>query len=173
MQIVKTQSGKIQIVERGKICQSLQCIISYRVVGNNRIDLTDSSKEVASLFADEVESYQILPAAAVNFSGNAQDLAEIIDNDLACNPSGSSGPESPFIKNGIIQTGDFSGNPQKAVVTFAAPFVDALYSVTVTGSSARVFTIENRTAAGFTINSNSITALTGVTYWQAIKEGEN
>jgi hypothetical protein len=173
MQIIKTQTGKIQLLKAGQICQSLLCTISYRVTGVNRIDLTDSANEQASIFADQVDSYQILPAAKVDFSGNAQELAQILDNELACTAGGGSGPDSPFIKNDIVGSGDFSGTPQTASVVFSTPFADNSYTVTVTGLDARVWTVENKTAAGFTINSNSNTALTGSVYWQAIKTGEN
>jgi hypothetical protein len=62
------------------------------------------------------------------------------------------------------------------VNTYSQDFTNAVwgkYSVTVTGEDMRVWTIESKTAAGFTVNSNSNTNVAGSTYWVAILNGES
>jgi len=58
-------------------------------------------------------------------------------------------------------------------VTFATPFVDNAYAVTVTGDDARSWTIESKVSGSFVINANSNTGLGGSTYWIAIAFGES
>lgn len=70
-------------------------------------------------------------------------------------------------KAGYIAAGAFAGIPLSASVTFNTPIFNNAYAVAVTGEDARTWTIQSKTAAGFTINSNSSTALTGNVYWTA------
>jgi hypothetical protein len=66
----------------------------------------------------------------------------------------------------------FGGTPLTTSITFTADFPNPSYSVTITGEDARIFTIQNKSATGFQINTNSNIALTGNTYWHAISYGE-
>ena len=75
-------------------------------------------------------------------------------------------------KNNAVAGGTFAGNPKKATVTFATPFPNASYSVTVTGEEARSWIIESKVSGSFIINSNSNTTLANSVYWQAISYGE-
>lgn len=74
---------------------------------------------------------------------------------------------SPPSKAGSASAASFGGSPRTSSVTFATAYPNNNYSVTVTGTDARTWTIQSKTAAGFTINSNSSTALTGATFWIA------
>ena len=78
--IVKTPTNKIQIWKDGNIDKSLQCNVSYRVVGKNRLDLEDTAGQKASLFADQLNYTQLAPAAAspVAFA-DAQAMANYLD----------------------------------------------------------------------------------------------
>jgi len=80
--------------------------------------------------------------------------------------SGTSGNSTA--KAGNIPNLNFGGLPQTAAVTFGTAFSDANYAVTVTGEDQRTWTIQAKTAAGFTVNSNSNFPLAGTTYWIAI-----
>jgi hypothetical protein len=64
----------------------------------------------------------------------------------------------------------FSGNPKKAAVVFTTALPSSGYSLTATSADARVWTFENRTLAGFTLNSNSAQPLSGEVHWQAIED---
>jgi len=75
-------------------------------------------------------------------------------------------------KSGIIDATGFTGNPRKATVTFATPFPNNLWSPTVIGGNNRTWSIESKTASGFTINSNANTNLTLEVYWTATGVGE-
>jgi hypothetical protein len=75
-------------------------------------------------------------------------------------------------KSGIKLDSDFTGTPKKTSVVFVTPFPDNSYGVVVTGEDARAWTIESKSATGFTINANADTALTGEVFWQATVVGE-
>jgi hypothetical protein len=70
-------------------------------------------------------------------------------------------------KSGYITNTFFTGTPLTYTVTLSSAFPNAGYSVVVTGGDARSWTIENLTAEGFKVNSNSNTLLTSDTYWIA------
>lgn len=75
-------------------------------------------------------------------------------------------------KAGIIAAGSFSGNPKKATVTFASAYPSATYSIAITGADGRSWVFESVTAAGFVINSQANTALTGNVHWATLYNGE-
>jgi len=81
-------------------------------------------------------------------------------------------------KAGSVVKATFSGNPKTATVTFATPFADANYSVSLTSlttGNAGFGPVINspQTAGGFTINMmvNNINSLVSVS-WVAVKHGE-
>ncbi len=76
-------------------------------------------------------------------------------------------------KAGSIAFTAFAGTPYSASVTFSTSFANTNFAVVVTGEDARSWTIQNKTAGGFTVNSNSNTVLTGTTYWTCTAYGEN
>ena len=71
------------------------------------------------------------------------------------------------LKAGSGSIASFGGSPLTASFTFTNPYANNNYAVTVTGEDARIWTIQSKTSTGFTINSNSTTALTGPVYWIA------
>jgi len=73
----------------------------------------------------------------------------------------------PSLKASSASIASFSGTPKSSSITFASSFPNNSYAVTVTGEDARSWTIQSKTSAGFTINSNSSVALTGPVYWIA------
>ena len=75
-------------------------------------------------------------------------------------------------KSGVKINTDFTGNPKKTIVTFSTAFSDNNYSISITGEDARTWSIESKTASGFTINANANTELTGNVYFIATKHGE-
>jgi hypothetical protein len=77
------------------------------------------------------------------------------------------GAASSNVKGGYVSFGSFTGAPKIATVTFGSAFSDNNYTVTVTGEDVRVWSVESKTAAGFTINTNSNVALTNSVYWIA------
>jgi hypothetical protein len=77
------------------------------------------------------------------------------------------------IKSGVVAAASFSGTPLTYSVTFTNAFPNTSYSITITGGTdVRVWSYSGKTASGFTINSNSITALTGEVSWQATTIGD-
>lgn len=76
-------------------------------------------------------------------------------------------------KNGSVTGTTFSGNPKKAVVTFSAAFPDNNYAITITGEASRSWSVESKSATGFTINANANLAFTQNVYWMAGQIGES
>jgi len=75
-------------------------------------------------------------------------------------------------KAGLLSGSTFVGSPRKSTVTFATPFANNLYSINVTGEINRTWSIESRTASGFTISSNSSTAFSSSVFWNCCEIGE-
>ncbi len=81
--IVKTTTNKIQIWKDGNIDKSLQCQISYKIIGDNELILQDTTGTKASIFADSVNFTQLAPAAAVAASfADAQAMAAFLDSNF-------------------------------------------------------------------------------------------
>jgi hypothetical protein len=70
-------------------------------------------------------------------------------------------------KAGSDSAASFSGTPLTSSISFGTAFSNNNYAVTVTGEDARSWTLQSKTSAGFTINTNSSVALTGPVYWIA------
>ena len=70
-------------------------------------------------------------------------------------------------KAGSGSAASFSGSPVTSAILFGTAFNNNSYAVTVTGEDARSLTIQSKTSAGFTINTNSSVALTSPVYWIA------
>lgn len=77
------------------------------------------------------------------------------------------------LKSGSVASGSFTGTPRTAAVVFDTAFADSNYSIAVSGSDARIFTIESKSASGFTINANANQALTGDVYWECMEYGQS
>jgi len=70
-------------------------------------------------------------------------------------------------KAGSGSAASFAGTPLTSSISFGTAFSNNNYAVTVTGEDARSWTLQSKTSAGFTINTNSSVALTGPVYWIA------
>ncbi len=80
MQIVKQTNNKIQFLVLGKLILSLNNTASLKITSNEKgiliVDLTGRQIEI---FTNDIESTQLLPAAAVPFTGSTQSLFELLD----------------------------------------------------------------------------------------------
>ena len=79
------------------------------------------------------------------------------------------------VKAGTVAGASFTGSPQSLTydVVFDSPFPDNTYSPTVIGEDNRSWSVENKTASGFTIDSNSRRPLVGEIYWVAVDEQQS
>ena len=76
-------------------------------------------------------------------------------------------------KNGTVSGSTFSGSPLIYSVLFTTPFPNNNYAVTVTADVNRFFTVQSKSASGFTINANSATLFTNNNvFWMAGQLGE-
>lgn len=74
----------------------------------------------------------------------------------------------PAIISGKVDKTSFSGQPYTYEIILPYNLPDTNYSITVTGFDVRVWSIENQTISGFTINTNSNVNPKNDTFWQVI-----
>ncbi len=74
------------------------------------------------------------------------------------------------IKSSKVLADAFIGSPKKYQVVFTSAMPSVNYTITITSADARVWTFENKTIDGFTINSNSNQLLVGEVHWQVVEE---
>lgn len=87
-------------------------------------------------------------------------------------PLSGGGGGSVLKKCGVESFNTFAGTPLKKTVTFSNAYADDLYTINLSGTDARIFTYESKTASGFVINTNADTALSGEVSWQTFRIGE-
>ena len=116
-----------------------------------------------ALFADSVVSASHAVASDTSVSSSH---ALIADTALSY-------MEQPRFKSGLVAGATFEGSPMTASVAFATAFDDTDYSVVLSGGNARSFTVEDVTAAGFIISTNSNQAVDEPVYWLAMEHGES
>lgn len=137
--------------------------VSSRWAGGFFRNISASGSITASIVS--ASSYTSSLVNQVGFFGTA---SRAISASWA--PGGTSGLTT---KAGAVSSASFGGSPRSASVTFSSPFANANYAVTVTGEDARSWTIQNKVASSFIINSNSSVLLSGSTYWIATAYGES
>jgi uncharacterized coiled-coil protein SlyX len=108
----------------------------------------------------------LLVSGSTNLNGNTTITGStLISGSL--NISGGITGSLQSLKAASGSVASFSGTPKTSSVIFTSAFQNNLYAVNVIGEDARAWTIESKTSAGFTINSNSSVALTAPVYWIA------
>jgi hypothetical protein len=75
------------------------------------------------------------------------------------------------IEYGMISGSDFTGATKIFDISYTNPYSTNIYIISVIGDDARIWTTNNRTTTGFTINTNSTQPLNGMVMWRA--EGNN
>ena len=143
-------------------------IETYRSTNDNKIRLNVATTSPNTVMTEGATGFTLTTTTSgltANRAQTTQDadgviaLTANIDNATLATKAG-------------IESAGFSGSPLTKAVVFSTAFADADYSVSIIGSDARSWTVDSQTAAGFTINTNSSTALTGDVSWTAIKHGE-
>jgi hypothetical protein len=107
-----------------------------------------------------------VPVAIPTASLNVASASYALTASFALNGGGGS-----TIKAGSGSVASFGGSPLTSSITFGSAFTDNSYAISITGEDARSWTIQSKTSAGFTINSNSSVGLIGPVYWMATPFG--
>jgi hypothetical protein len=145
----------------------LSAYIVARGAASNLSDTVDAKIVKAGIFRS---------TAGGGGAGGATALAQLSDVNLGTlsngqalvyNSTSTKWENKTLIKAASGSTTDFTGLPYTTSVSFGSAFTDNLYSVTVTGEDLRVWSIQSKTSAGFTINSNSSVKPNGTVYWIA------
>lgn len=158
--------------------QSLNITVGgLRYVSPNDYSITGSTLNFVQ--APASESLVVIDAFLTVSSGSIGTFSGSFLGNATTATSASYATTSSFASNvlktkaGSLANTSFGGTPYTASVTFSSAFSNTNYSIAVTGEDARIFTIESKTAAGFVVNTNSNTVLTGTTYWTCTAFGEN
>jgi hypothetical protein len=80
--------------------------------------------------------------------------------------SSSWSPAKSHVEFGIISGSDFIGSPKYYIIVYTNPYLDNSYIVSVIGDDMRVWSTNNRSTTGFTINSNSNITPNGMVMWR-------
>lgn len=138
-----------------------------RIYSASRQDITSSLL---------ISGSEVIFSSSLFWSGSSQAAANSTAYTVVLSSSGQlyvtgayggGGNSTNFVKAGAIAPSAFSGTPSSSAITFVTPMATANYGVSVIGGDARSWTIDSKTVNGFTINSNSIVALTTSASWIA------
>ena len=77
--LVITENGKIKIYQAFVLQKVVQPVLSYKVENENRIEVTQITGVPTTFFASDIKSYTLFGQPKVIFSGDAQDLATVLD----------------------------------------------------------------------------------------------
>lgn len=72
------------------------------------------------------------------------------------------------IRSATVANTSFTGDPKKYAITFTRQYINNQYTISFSGLDVRMWTWENKTRYGFTINSNANQALSMTMTWTAI-----
>lgn len=75
------------------------------------------------------------------------------------------------IEYGMVSGSAFDGIIKTFDISYTNPYSTDIYIISVIGDDARIWTTNNRSTTGFTINTNSTQPLNGMVMWRA--EGNN
>ena len=78
----------------------------------------------------------------------------------------SSWTPASHIEKGIISGSNFTGLPLIYNIIYDNEYSDSIYTISIIGEDARIWTANNRTTAGFVINSNSNQLIPGMVMWR-------
>ena len=70
------------------------------------------------------------------------------------------------IEYGMISGSAFTGVTKIFDISYSTPYLTDIYIISVIGDDARIWTTNNRSTTGFTINTNSTQPLTGMVMWR-------
>lgn len=142
------------------------------------VDIFDSSSidwKTRTLKAPDgtstVLSWNNTTGSLIGTSSWAVSSSQAVSSSFATTASYVIGGGGSTVKAGSGSVASFGGSPLTSSITFGSAFSNNSYAVTVTGEDARSWTIQSKTSAGFTINSNSSVGLTGPVYWMATPFG--
>lgn len=75
-------------------------------------------------------------------------------------------PSTTQVEFGMVSGSSFSGTPQTYDIIYTNPFPNSIYTVSIIGDEARIWSTVNRSSTGFTINSNSNILLSEMVMWR-------
>jgi len=182
MDIVKNPATRtVTFSKNGVIIQTLNESVTATLNDKrNGVILRDTTGREIQVYTTSIENTQILPSPPLKFQpGTTVDLWDRLfdpsvgffdELHIKFSSGGGGGLKT---KSGLVAGGSFAGFPLSAAVVFAAPFASNQYAVNVTGENLRLWSISGKSAAGFTIQSNSIVPIAGNVFWECIFQGES
>lgn len=80
--IVIKQNGIIKIYQAFVLFRTVQPVLSYRVIDDDRIELEQITGVPFTLFASDTKSITLFGQPKAAFDGDAQDLARILNDSI-------------------------------------------------------------------------------------------
>ncbi len=80
--LVIKQNGIIKIYQAFVLFRTVQPVLSYRVIDDDRIELEQITGVPFTLFASNIKSITLFGQPKAAFDGDAQDLATILNDSI-------------------------------------------------------------------------------------------
>jgi len=109
-------------------------------------------------------SYEIQLQTSTSFASSSISASYSITSSFSI--SASFVPPKTHVEFGMASGSSFSGTPMCYNVSYINSFPNTIYTVSIIGDEARIWTTANRSTNGFTINSNSNIPLTQMIMWR-------
>jgi hypothetical protein len=160
--------GSVNITGSLIVTAGITGSFSGSLVGTASFATLAQTSNTASYVANAQTASYVLNAVSASFTTNAPNyVLNSSTSSFVQNSQTSSFVLTSSLKALSGSAVSFIGTPRSSSITFGSAFTNNLYAVAVIGEDARLWTIQSKTSAGFTINSNSSVALTGPVYWIA------
>ena len=139
---------------------------------NNVFTISNNTGGTLSVLANTMSGLTINGALTVTGATTSNSLSAATISSTTSTVSGVTFNKLLKEKVGSVAGSSFSGVIKTYAVTFGTNFSDTNYGIVITGPANRTYTYESQTVSGFTINTNSISSISGNVYWMAKQIGE-
>ena len=104
MKIIKKETGIVEVTDAGVILQTLQPVASLSLIsGSGGVRATDVNGRIFDFFTRSIDQLQIDPNPTTDFTGDTQDLIEVLEADFFNQtPSGGGGGDNIYTADGTI-----------------------------------------------------------------------
>jgi hypothetical protein len=148
------EGGELSIVTANQSYGKNWVVDSYQ---NKQRLFLDSGSNIYFVYQAEFDRINFTtPITASGVRANLEGTASYALNTVQLNA-----------KRGMISGSSFTGSPKSYDITFSEAFDNDIYVVSVVGTEARVWSVSNMSATGFTIDSNSNQDITGFVMYRA------
>ncbi len=167
--ITASTQKSIAIGYQAKVNGDNQCVIGGTGINAVKVSIGNTSSintldVVGNISCSVITASLYGTATTASFVTASNVKGTIVSSSYAF--SASYAPPKTHVEFGILSGSAFSGSPQSYDIVYTNSFPNNIYSVSVIGDEARMWSTSNRSSTGFTINSNSNQPLTQMVMWR-------